>query len=70
MNIGLLECKRKTKLLVASEDAPRNGKGRKKGYMAVLKDIWEEAVYAELNLTSQIKIYEARWLARRRLWEM
>ena len=53
MNMDLLECKRKAKLLVASEDTLRNDKERKKGYMAVMKELWEEAGYAELNLTSQ-----------------
>lgn len=41
MNIDLLECKRKAERLVA------------KDFVAVMKELWEEVGYAELNLTSQ-----------------
>ena len=53
MNSDLLECKRKAKEIITSENAPRKANGRKIGYMAVLKDLWEEEGYAELKLTSQ-----------------
>lgn len=53
MNMDLLECKGKATLLVASEDAPRNDKGRAKGYISRYERALGEAGYAELNLTSQ-----------------
>ena len=53
MNDDLLECKQKALDLVKSSDAPRLDSGRKKGYMAVMKDLWETMGYCELGLSSQ-----------------
>ena len=54
MNIKLLECKRKAIDLVQSSDPPRNPSGRKKGSMAVMKELWDENEFAnDLNLSSQ-----------------
>ena len=54
MNIKLLECKRKAIDLVQSSDPPRNPSGRKKGSMAVMKELWDESEFAnDLNLSSQ-----------------
>ncbi|CAH3156563.1 unnamed protein product [Pocillopora meandrina] len=44
MNSDLLECKRKAKDLISSVDPPRNATGRKKGYIEVMADLWEDKV--------------------------
>lgn len=50
----MLECKRKAIELVQSSDPPRNSTGRMKGYMAVMKELWDESGFANrLNLSSQ-----------------
>ena len=53
MNSKLLECKRKAQELAASSDPPRNLSGRKKGYMTIMKELWDESGYVELEVTSQ-----------------
>ena len=52
MNNALLECKRKAKELVSSERPPCKENGRRKGYMVVMKELWDDMGYAHLNLTS------------------
>ena len=42
MNSDLLECKRTAKDLISSVDPPRNATGRKKGYIEVMADLWED----------------------------
>ena len=42
MNNDVLECKRRVQELVASDGAPLNRNGRKKGYIEVMKQLWEE----------------------------
>ena len=53
MNNMLLECKQKAISLTTSDNPPRTENGRKKGYMNVMKDLWEETEYRHLELTSQ-----------------
>ena len=53
MNDDLLECKQKALDLLKSSNPPRLDSGRKKGYMAVMKDLWETMGYYELGLSSQ-----------------
>ena len=53
MNDDLLECKQKALDLVQSSNPPRLDSGRTKGYMAVMKDLWETMGYYELGLSSQ-----------------
>ena len=53
MNSDLLECKRTAKGLISSVDPPRNATGRKKGYIEVMADLWEEKGYGYLGLKSQ-----------------
>ena len=45
MNNDLLECKQKALDLAESSNPPRLDSGRKKGYMAVMKDLWETMGY-------------------------
>ena len=53
MNNYLLECKRKAKELVSSENPPCNENGRKRGYVDIMKEFWNEMGYVQLGLRSQ-----------------
>ena len=53
MNNFLLDCKNKAKMLAESENPPRLENGRKKGYMRLMKELWDDSGYGELELTSQ-----------------
>ena len=53
MSDDLLECKQKALDLVKSSNPSRLDSGRKKGYMNVMKDLWETLGYYELGLSSQ-----------------
>ena len=53
MNSDLLECKRKAQEIAACENAPCNNNGRKKGYIEVMKKLWDERVYGHLGLKGQ-----------------
>ena len=53
MNNDVLECKRQVQELVALDSAPLNRNGRKKGYIEVMKQLWEEKGYGHLALKGQ-----------------
>ena len=53
MNTKLLECKREAKHLVQSKDPPRKEDGKKQGYMAILKQLWDNSEFADLNISTQ-----------------
>ena len=53
MNHDLLECKQKALDLAKSSNPPRLDSGKKKGFLAVMKDLWEMIGYYELGLLSQ-----------------
>ena len=53
MNDDLLECKQKALDLAKSSNPPRLDSGKKKGYMAVMKDLWETMGYYGLGLSSK-----------------
>ena len=55
----LLECKKRAQELASSEEPARNTNGRKKGYMKILKELWDDSGYAGLNLTCQNLRYQA-----------
>ena len=40
-------------LVVSSDLPPRLDSGRKKGYMYVMKELWDDLGYGELGLTAQ-----------------
>lgn len=44
--------KRKVKGMVFPENSPRNLNGKKRGYMQIMKEFWDETDHAGLNLTS------------------
>lgn len=47
----LLDFKRKVKGMVAPDNPPRNLNGKKKGYMQIMREFWDETDHAGLNLT-------------------
>ena len=53
MNNDVLECKRRVQELVALDSAPLNRNGRKKGYIEVMKQLWEEKGCRHLALKGQ-----------------
>ena len=53
MNSDIQECKRRAQELVASNNAPLNRNGRKKGYIEIMKQFWEEKGYGHLALKGQ-----------------
>ena len=44
MNKDVLECKKKAQELVSSENPPCNENGRKRGYIDVMKELWDDMV--------------------------
>ena len=53
MNEDLLECKRKAQELITSSRAPVNVNERKKGYIEVMKNLWDTKGYGDLGLKPQ-----------------
>ena len=49
----LLECKKRAQELASSEGPAQNTNGRKKGYMKIMRELWDDSGYAGLNLTCQ-----------------
>ena len=52
-NSDILQCKRQAQLLVNSENPPCFDNGRRKGYMRIMKGLWEQKGYGYLNLSEQ-----------------
>ena len=50
MNEDLLECKRKAQELITSSGAPVNANRRKKGYIEIMKNLWDAKGYGDLGL--------------------
>ena len=53
MNNDILECKKKAQELISSENPPCNENGRKRGYIDVMKELWDDMGYKKLQLKSQ-----------------
>ena len=53
MNTDLLECKKKAMEFLKSENPPCYVNGRKKGYIQVMKDLWDKKGYEHLGLKSR-----------------
>ena len=53
MNVALLICKKSAQLWVKSNEPPLAKNGRRKGYMRVTKELWDEMGYEHLDLSSQ-----------------
>ena len=64
MNRDLIECRKKATQLVASNDPPRNPNGRRKGYMQLMKELWDEVGHSELGLTTENLRDHTEWLEK------
>ena len=53
MNTKLLECTREAKDLVQAKDPPRKEDGKKQGYMAIMKQLWDNSEFADLIISTQ-----------------
>ena len=53
MNKDILECKKKAQEHISSENPPCNENGRKRGYIDVMKELWDDTGYKNLQLKSQ-----------------
>ena len=53
MNQDLLGCKEKALSLKSSSNPPCYQNGRKRGYVRILKDLWEDLGYENLGLSAQ-----------------
>ena len=62
MNDDVLECKRQALELVSSAHPPRYQNGRKKGYIQLMRELWEEKGYGHLGLKGQNLRDRASWL--------
>ena len=49
MNNDVLECKRQAKELISSQNPSRNENGKKKGYIEVMKQLWYDKGYGQLE---------------------
>ena len=64
MNEDLLECKRKAQELMTSSGAPVNANGRKKGYIEIMKNLWNAKIYGDLGLKPQNLLDQASRLEK------
>ena len=62
MNNDILECKKKAQELISSENPPCNENGRKRGYIDVMKELWDNMGYKKLQLKSQNPNPKKCWL--------
>ena len=53
MNSDLLECKRQALLLAKSENPPVKDNGRRKGYMKLMKELWDQMGHEDMGFTKQ-----------------
>ena len=53
MNKDVLECRKKGQELVSSENPPCNENGRRRGHIDVMKQLWDDMEYKNLQLKSQ-----------------
>ena len=53
MNSDLLECKRQALLLAKSENPPVKDNGRLKGYVELMKELWDQMGHEDMGFTKQ-----------------
>ena len=53
MNKDVLDCKRRAMEMISSGNPPRNENGRKRGYIEVMKRLWDEMGYEMLGIKAQ-----------------
>ena len=56
MNVVLLSCEKTAQLLVKSNEPPPAENGRRKAYMLVMKELWDEMGHEHLNLSLKPKL--------------
>ena len=62
MNVAFLSCKKSAQLRVKSNEPPLAENGRRKGYMRVMKELWDKMGYEHLDLSSQnLRDHAAAW---------
>ena len=66
MNKDVLECKKKVQELVSSENPLCNENGRKREYIYVMKELWDDMGYKNLQLKSQDLRDQAARLEKKR----
>ena len=66
MNKDVLECKKKAQELVSSENPLCNENGRKRGYIDVMKELWDNMGYKNLQLKNQNVRDQAARLEKKR----
>ena len=64
MNSDLLECKRQALLLAKSENPPVKDNGRRKGYMVVIKELWDQMGHEDMEFTKQNLRHQAARLEK------
>ena len=64
MNRDVLECKRQAQVLAASDNALCNINGRKKGYIKIMKKLWDEKGYEHLGFKEKNLRDQASWLEK------
>ncbi|KXJ11187.1 hypothetical protein AC249_AIPGENE25446 [Exaiptasia diaphana] len=54
MNLDVLQCQRRAKEIISSDDPPLNANnGKRKGYVEVMEELWIKKGYGYLNLKGQ-----------------
>ena len=53
MNKDVLDCKRRAMEMISSGNPPRNENGRKRGYIEVMKRLWDKMGYKNLGIKAQ-----------------
>jgi hypothetical protein len=53
MNLDCLDSKRKALVMIGSENPPLNENRKRRGYIKVMKELWDERGYAYLGLSCQ-----------------
>ena len=53
MNSDVLECKRQAQELASSDQPPCYPNGRKRGYIELMRELWDEKGYGHLGLKGQ-----------------
>ena len=64
INSDLLNCKRRAKEMANSSDPPRYSDGQKRGYMSIMKELWDQSGYSGLNISDQNLRNQAAYVER------
>ena len=64
MNSYLLKYIRRAKEMANSNDPPRYSDGQKRGYMSIMKELWDQSSYSGLNISAQNLRNQAAYVER------